>query len=527
MPAFVVWNAYFLLKLYLFLNGSIALHLWPNLLFLAWVALPLPHSLARRRFAMGSLHLINAAVAVCLLWYDSYLPPVSSAWSQLEQQGMPSAQYVVSFVLGYFDAKVTGIIAGGLMMGFALRRRRAVWAGLMAGLLGIAPVYVSWAAGKTPKAAPRAAEAAPREPAAFLEDFYSGEAERVVLFKKPSDPPFDIVIIHVCSMAWADLKAVKLDQHEFFKSFDYLFTGFNSVASYSNPAVLRLLRANCGQTTHTEIHNPAPATCFLYESLKSSGYKNYVVMSHDGKYGEYTPFIKKNGLADATFMFPEKLPAQSIFFDNSKMYSDEEMLKRWLGARSADPAPRAALYFNSVNLHAGSHWVDEKKWWARDSKDQYEDFASFLLHGLVKFEKTLAQSGRNVVMVFVPEHGRALQSTPMQGKDLRDIPLPGITRVPMGIKLIGPAVKKPSQQVVIEKPTSYLAVSSLLARFVEKSPFGPAAEAPEDLVKRVPATDFVSEHTGNVIIQLGGEYFLNQQEKPKEWIRLMPNQLGE
>jgi len=203
------------------------------------------------------------------------------------------------------------------------------------------------------------------------------------------------------------------------------------------------------------------------------------------------------------------------------------MLQRWLKARSADPAPRAALYFNSVNLHAGSHWVDEKKWWARDPNEQYQDFASFLLHGLQKFMGELAKSQRNVVVVFVPEHGRALKSTPMQGKDLRDVPLPGITHVPLGIKLMGPGFKGLPQQVVVDKPTSYLALSWLLARFVEKSPFGPGADAPEEIVKKLPATDFVSDHSGTTIVEMGGAYYMNQSEKSKEWTLLTPAQLGE
>src|SRR5207248_1745854 len=92
------------------------------------------------------------------------------------------------------------------------------------------------------------------DPQKYLESFYGAESERVVLFKKPSGPPFDIVIVHVCSMSWADLKEVGLDKDDFFKQFDYSFTNFNSVSSYSNPAVMRLLRSNCGQQTHADLY---------------------------------------------------------------------------------------------------------------------------------------------------------------------------------------------------------------------------------------------------------------------------------
>lgn len=128
------------------------------------------------------------------------------------------------------------------------------------------------------------------------------------------------------------------------------------------------------------------------------------------------------------------------------------------------------------------------------------------------------------MLIFLPEHGRAFTGSPFQPRDLRDIPLPKITLVPVGVKLIGPKFNdKQVQQHVISKPTSYLAISWLLAKFVENSPFGNTAMAPEEIVLKIPKTDFVSEHEGRVIIRMGSEYWF--RDKRKNWIRLTPKQL--
>lgn len=512
--------------MYLYAKGSIAHDVLLNLAFFAFVMAPQPGRFPQRRSFDAARQVLNAALAACLLWHDSWLPAPAQAWAQLGQQGMPSAPYIVSFLLGYFNGALLAVIVGILMVTFVLRRWSAAMGALVAVLLVAAPWAVAWTAEPAKPAARRAAAPKATEPAAFLEEFYARESERVVLFKKPKGPAFDIVVVHVCSMAWADLKATGLDQHAFFKQFDYVLSDFNAVSSYSNPAVMRLLRSNCGQTSHSDLYDPTPPTCLLFESLHAAGYQTWVAMSHDGHYGDYVQDIRKNGLDRATFVMPDKkVPPEAVFFDDSKTYSDLQMFKRWLDARgAAATAGPAALYYNSVNLHAGSHWVDEKKWWLREKNEQYVDVASILLRDLNQAVELLAASKRNTVLLFVPEHGRALTSTPMQGQDLRDVPLPQITRVPVGIRLFGPGFGS-GQRAAVSKPTSYLALSWLLSKFVEKSPFGASPEAVDEIVRKMPETGFVSEHSGSVIVDTGDGYFLGQKEKP--WIRLSPAQLGE
>ncbi len=530
----VVWNAYFALKLFLLWRGSINLSLPLNLAFLAFVACPLPPKLEANRMFLLLRQLVNTGLAAALLWHDSWLPPPLEAREHLGQQGLPSLGYIVSFIGGYFDVIIVAVVVSALGFFYLARKFRLANSVAVALALIAAPLLThqadSEAAKEQAKAAAAAAAAAKFDsPQKYLESFYGSESERVVLFKKPSGPAFDIVIVHVCSMAWQDLKEVGLDKDSFFGEFDYSFTNFNSVSSYSNPSVLRLLRSNCGQTSHTEVYNPAPATCMLFESLKSDGYVNYVSMSHDGHYGDYIRDIKQNGLDNAQFLMPDKgMKKEAIFFDESSTFNDATMFAKWQALREQPVGgkvpERAALYYNTVNLHAGSHWADEKKWWTRDKKDQYQDVAAFMVRDLHKFVDSLKAGKRNTVMIFLPEHGRALSGSPIQAADLRDIPTPLITHVPAGIKFFGPAFTHKAT-VNIDKPASYMALSWLLARFIEKSPFGPGAEAPDTLVKKVPGTDYVAENQSNIVIDLGGTYYLSQ--KPGQWQALTPAQLGQ
>ena len=136
----------------------------------------------------------------------------------------------------------------------------------------------------------------------------------------------------------------------------------------------------------------------------------------------------------------------------------------------------------------------------------------------------LKSSDRNTVVVFVPEHGRALEGSRIQHADVRDIPLPAITKVPLGIKLIGPEFNGSAvEQKIVSKPTSYLAMSWLLSRFVENSPFGENAPSADALAFQIPRTEFVAEHEGRVVMEMDGKLFY--RDTNGEWIALTARQL--
>ncbi|MBI0525349.1 cellulose biosynthesis protein BcsG, partial [Dickeya dianthicola] len=68
----------------------------------------------------------------------------------------------------------------------------------------------------------------------------------------------------ICSLSWSDLEVVQLENHPLWKKFDILFRQFNSATAYSGPASIRLLRASCGQQSHTDLYQPVNQQCFLF-----------------------------------------------------------------------------------------------------------------------------------------------------------------------------------------------------------------------------------------------------------------------
>jgi len=522
----VVW--YFLLKLYLFQKGSITLDIPYNLFFLCYCIMPFPEAIERYMVYRVVKPAFSLVLALSLLWHDSWLPPILDAGMFLSQQGIPSFSYIISFIGGFFSMSFVAISIIFLLFSFFVHRFRTITIAVLAVLIITVPL-IPQNVTHTLEPQIQTVEAAETNPAKQLEAFYSTESERVIIFNKPqaSSVPFDIVILHVCSLSWDDLKQIGMSKDDpFFSQFDYLFTNFNSATGYSGPAVVRLLQASCGQRSHVDIHKKEKKNaCLMFEGLASAGYENNVVMSHDGKYGDYSRLIKANGLEKATLLLPEKLSPTAVFFDEkTPLYSDYTMMKRWLDARQDAKSERAALYYNSVLLHAGSHWVGEKAWASRDKHDQFKEVSTVLLKDVKKFIDNLKSSKRNTVLVFIPEHGRALTGSPFQPPDLRDIPLPKITKVPVGIKLIGPKFNNAkTDQRLITKPTSYFAISWLLSKFVENSPFGKSSLSPEEILFKVPKTDFVSEHEWNRIIEMNGKYFYSG--KDKKWRELAQDQL--
>ena len=131
----------------------------------------------------------------------------------------------------------------------------------------------------------------------------------------------------------------------------------------------------------------------------------------------------------------------------------------------------------------------------------------------------VASSGRDAVILFVPEHGMALRGSALQAPGLRDVPLPHITLVPVGIKLIRSGNHQvPAGQAMISKPTSYLALSYLLASFFGKNPFKSEALALNPIMDSIPETDFIAENEATRVAKIGPDYFFYGKEG--KWLTL-------
>lgn len=443
---------------------------------------------------------------VLLLWHDSWLPTFKESFLFLMDERLPSKEYIFQFLSGFFNLWEIMIIASILSMCFLVRQRVQLTPVVFVFLL-IVPVLEFG----QPK----------DELDRYIDTFSRSESSRVVRFErsKGGQPDFDIVILHICSLGWDDLKVVGLEEHSFLEKFDYLFTSFNTVTTYSTPSAIRLLRGNCGQLQHGNLYyNDVPAECYLFDVFRGLGYQTYFTLNHDGLYRGVAANVKSYGHLDEPITSTD-LPIQAYNFDSSPLFSDYTVLEKWWKMRQESGSDRAAVYYNGVSLHDGAHWIGEKEWWKRDRVENYKENVEKLFIDLTRFFNLLARSGRNVVVVFIPEHGLGLKGDSLQASGLRDLPLPRITNVPVGIKLIGRSFQDTSvRQEIISKPTSYLSISFLLASFLEQGFFRPGSSVSREVVFSLPETDLVTENERGKLVKKGDDYFLYGKEK--KWVKL-------
>lgn len=124
----------------------------------------------------------------------------------------------------------------------------------------------------------------------------------------------------------------------------------------------------------------------------------------------------------------------------------------------------------------------------------------------MNFFTALENSGRKAVVVFIPEHGANLVGDKLQMPGLRDIPSPSITHVPVGIKFIG--LKAKPKQIQINEPSSYLAISELIARLVDGKIFNQESVNLEILTKNLPRTPFVSSNEGVTVMKYQDKFYI-------------------
>jgi cellulose synthase operon protein YhjU len=362
----------------------------------------------------------------------------------------------------------------------------------------------------------KAAEPA-KSPDAQLAEFFAKEAQRSVAFPKPpeSAPPFDVIFLHVCSMSWDDLEATGMDKHPLLSSFDIVLKRFNSVSTYSGPAAIRFHRAACGQPTHKGLYDPARAQCQLMPALQAAGLEQQVVLNHDGHFDDFLKLVKAQG-ATAEPLSLSGIAAPLRSFDDSRIYDDAAILDRWLQGRGKAPAPRAAVYFNTVSLHDGNRLASNP---GVKSSETYKVRLEKLLGDLNGFVDKLAKSGRRAVVVLVPEHGAAWRGDAAQIAGLREIPTPAITLVPVMVKVVGPDAKRNGEAVVVNEPTSYLGLSHIVAQMLAKPPFGDKGFGAAEYTSGLPSTEFVSEGETATILGRGNTYLIRLERDPWKELR--------
>lgn len=512
------WSYYFFAKLGLYYGNFIGFHVASNLLFALVLAFPLAHGGAR-----ALRHLLAIPVALGLLYHDSWLPPLSRVWSQADALAGFSSEYLIELLTRFVNPLVLAVLAAGFVLWWLLGRRLRLATFALLGILSVPltaqllprPGDARAAAAPTPLAegaaapggamgvaAGAAAAQVKLAPAARLAAFYDEGRRRLVKFQAPGgQPAFDLIVVHVCSLGWDDLEFVNLRSHPFFNRFDLVFRNFNSAASYSGPAAVRLLKGSCGQKSNNDLYDPNPQ-CQLFGNLREAGFSTEALLNHDGRYAKFAATIENEGGFGGKAIVPAQLPAAMHSFDGTPIYSDLAVLSQWWAARQQRGAGAAALYYNTVTLHDGNRLPGSRSF---SSLETYKPRLVKMLDELDQFVRVLETSQRPVALVLVAEHGGALRGDRVQISGMREIPGPRITLVPAAVKLIGmpgaSAAGAVAQPQWVDTPTSYFALTTLLSRLVAGETGGAAA-----LAANLPTTEFVAENDNIVVMGNPGAY---------------------
>ncbi|HFF9518145.1 TPA: cellulose biosynthesis protein BcsG [Serratia marcescens] len=517
------WNLYFLAKFALLWFGYLNFHALPNLVFMAFLLMPIPSQRLHRW-----RHYLAIPIGIALFYHDTWLPGINSILSQGSQLAGFSAQYLLELIGRFINWQMIGaafvLFIAYLFVAQWVRVTvftvaALVWlnivniAGPAVSLLPATSTAAAGGANTPATSAPAAGDAAPADSlpptsanlTAYLNQFYEREKGRTTAFPAslPADAqPFDLLVINICSLAWADMDAVNLQNHPLWSKMDIMFDNFNSATAYSGPAAIRLLRASCGQLSHRDLYQPVNQQCYLFDNLAKLGFKEQLMLDHSGVFGNFLKELREQGDMQAPLMSQAGIGNELTSFDGEPIYNDLELLTRWLDQQQKGGDGRTATFFNVIPLHDGNRFIGSNK-----SAD-YPPRAQKLFDQLNTFLDQLEKSGRKVVVVIVPEHGAALVGDKMQMSGLRDIPSPNITHTPVGIKLVGMKAPHQGSPLQIKTPSSYLALSELVSRLVDGKVFSEPSVDWQALTQGLPQTPVISENDNAVVMLYQGKPYI-------------------
>ncbi len=511
------WNIYFIAKVALYLQGVIDFHPLENFALLLFILLPVPVK------ALNVLrHVIAAIIAAWLLHYDSFLPPLERLWDQAGQLMQFEFSYLVE-LMGRF------ISVQALLGLFVLCAAYYILSKFLrvSVFVVIAMIYVSIP--KTPESSVTVETAQPAPPAttevaettqpqvteindeslnSMTADFFAKEASRSVSFSPDSaqDAPFDLLFLSICSVAWDDIEIAGLADHPLFKEFDVMFDNFSAATSYSGPAVVRLLRASCGQQQHSQLFEPAPKQCYLFDNLKDLGFKENLLMNHNGVFDSFLELIKKDGDLQTDLISQEEFKPYQKSFDGSAIFRDKQVLDKWWQQRISSDDEKVVALYNSISLHDGNRIINAN---STTSMVSYKKRLKNLLDDLYAFFKELEASKRNIVVALVPEHGAGMRGDRMQISGMREIPAPTIVHTPVGIKVFGEGIQRQGSTEHVKAPSSYLALSQLVSNILEQNIYEQKSFSPSKLAGNLPETRVVAQNSGSTVIEVDGKYYVS------------------
>lgn len=513
------WNLYFLIKFFLYVNGSLNFHFLENIAFLLFLIAPF-----QNRLIYQIRQFIMVPVGIALLYYDSWLPSFDKLKVQLLNMAEFDISYLWELVLRVFNVQLIGALIVAVLCYHYLKywlKFTTITVALFCYFI-VAEFYqdgsevdtqvVKSTIGVTPKNTKNYASADEQ-----LAQFYQQESQRKVDFSDTKlNQPFELLLLNVCSLSWDDLKHTGLENHVLFDKFDVMFTQFNSATSYSGPAAIRLLRASCGQRSHTQLYADADQQCYLFNNLSELGFDQDLLMNHDGKFDNFEEYIRKDG----RWNVPNKLTLTTEViqksFDGSPIYSDRRLFDQWLANMGS--SAKATLY-NTVSLHDGNKILGNQS--RLNSLENFHPRLLSLLNDINYLFEKIELSGRKVMVVLVPEHGAGIKGDSLQLPGMREFPSYNVTHVPVGVRLFG-ATKPQTQTLTVDSPSSYLAISKLVQQVIDKDVFGQGQTSLSEIINTLPSTDFVSENDSAKVIQHKGSFQMKVSDE--DWIKYGDNQ---
>ena len=515
-----LWNLYFIAKLYLWSTGSVHPVWWLNLLFALALLVPLP-----QRWQRITRQVLGVMAGAALLYHESNLPPFGYVLRQIPALASFSAGYMLELARRAFTPAMV-VVPLLVIVVYAVVNRWVRVTTFVVLALVVVPLWqgvgtLMAKAGGAPAAAvnPRmdadqanaGADGSTGSYDQQLATFHHDEKNRHVAFFPGSTDPaaqFDIIVIHICSLSWDDLDVVNMRDNPLFGKFDYVFKNFSSAASYSGPAAIRLLRASCGQEAHQELYGAAPQECHVFADLAAAGYDVQYLMNHNGRFDDFRGIIEREiGRPGIQPQSTDGLPAAMREFDGSPLVDDYDALAKWYQERTSRGGGPVALYYNTVSMHDGNRLPNSNL----TSLQSYPVRLTKLLGDVDRLIDLIAHSGRKAVVIFVPEHGAALRGDAGQISGLREIPTPRIVHVPVGVKLINlpQGAAQDGHAVVVDTPTSYLALAQLMSNLVANSPFKAGAPPLAQYARDLPQTRLVGENENTITLGTANGYVIH------------------
>jgi cellulose synthase operon protein YhjU len=515
------WSLYFLAKLALYYSHAIGLHWLANLLLAAALAWPLAGRGARRLRGVLAI-----PIALALLYFDSYLPPFARLVDEAGALSSFRADYLLELLQRFVPLRAALAFAG-MVLAYVLLQHRLRFATLAFMGLFIAAVFPAAPPAPPPPDASqyvRAGEPAQDNDApgallgaeqldVALQAFYGAQRGRTVSLRRAGTPSFDLVLLSICSLSDDDLTVTGMTNAPLLGRFDIVFSQFNSAATYSGPAVLRLLHGTCGQTPQGELYSGTSADdCYLFRNLAGAGYRPALLLNHDGHFDHFAQQLASQGGVGADPLDNRAAPVTMTSFDGTPVRSDYALLSQWWNAQEASAVGAGgtvhrALLYNTITLHDGNRVPGMG---SAASRDTYAPRLRQLFADLGRFLDLVEQSGRPTVVVLIPEHGAALRGDAMQVSGLRELPSRAITRVPVAVKLVGFAALGTGSRtpVLIDRPSSYLSLSAVIGGLLQVGPSRATPAYLQSLARAVPATEWAAENAGTVLFHQGGRDYL-------------------